>query len=390
MALRRRWRHGLVLLHRYLAFALGGWLVLAGATGALLLYRDPLDRLLNPALLQSRATSVPAVPPTAGAILAATAQRYPGSQVEVLRLPRDARETFRAILRPEGPRGIGRPRVEASFDANDGAWLGERDPQERSLRPVALLATVHDLHHRLLLGSRGKDAVGLAGVAVCLLVLAGLVLAVPRLQWKALWRSLALKRTTGWKRRIYDLHRSAGVVLGLALAMSAGTGALMAYPEQSRLLVGLLSDVRPLPLMPWRGADGAAGSLADADRAIAEARRRFPQARVTEIHFGGNRAAPLQLLLHAPGDAARVGDRRLFFHARSGELLVVRGPPERSAGESFLHWSTALHAGSWSPWVAPASMLLVALLPAWLLATGLCVWWVKRAARRGRGGATGH
>ncbi|MGE0310581.1 MAG: PepSY-associated TM helix domain-containing protein [Lautropia sp.] len=387
----RRGRHLIVLLHRWLALVLGGWFVLAGLTGVALLWRDEIDRLLNPALLEG-ATAGPRMPPER--LPALVQARYPGAMPEVIRMPGTDRAAYRVLLRTDGGRRIGARRVEASFDAVGGQWLGERDPLERSLRPPALMATVHDLHHRLLLGNAGKDVVAVAGLAMVVTILAGLVLAVPRWRWASLRRALGLKLSAGTKRQIYDAHRSAGLVCGGLLLVSAATGVAMAWPEYARDLVGAASPVRALPVVPWRPL--ARAPLAptergpDLARIVERSLAHRPGASITEIHLGGSRDAPVLVYLHAAGDAHRLGDVRTLHRAAGGDLLLAVEPGSRTRGEGLLHWIVPLHAGTWLQGLGRPMMALAGLLPAWMLATGLLVWRHKRAARRGlRAGAPG-
>ncbi len=376
----RRGRHLVVLIHRWLAFVLGGWFVLAGLSGAALLWRDEIDRVLNPALLQGR-TGAPRVQPDR--LPALVQARYPGSMTEVIRLPRTERDVYRVLVRLDGNRRINAQRAEAAFDAVDGRWLGDRDPLERSLRPVALMATVHDLHHRLLMGNPGKDLVAVAGSLMLATIAAGFVLAVPRWRLAALRRAVGVKLAAGFKRKVYDAHRSAGIVLGILLLLSAVTGIALAWPEYARDLVGTLSPVRALPVVPWQPADRLQpGAGPDLARIVETSLAQRPGARITEIHLGGSRDAPVLVYLRGDGDAHRLGDTRVLHHASSGELLLAIDARARTPGEQMLHWMMPLHAGTWLDAIGRPVMLLAGLLPCWMFATGLVVLWHKRAGRR--------
>lgn len=370
----------LVRIHRYTAFAIGAWFVLLGLTGAALVWREEIDRWLNPALLTAPGTADDAA---IVAVHRAAGEVFPGAHVERLYLPSGPDQAVRALLRKEGQRRVGSARMEAMFSPADARLLGTRDPDARSLARAHLMQTVYDLHHRLLLGNGGKDAVGLAGLALVATTLLGLVLAVPRLDRGSLARAFAIKRRAGAKRIVWDLHRAVGMIGAALLLLVGTTGAMMAYPEYARDLVGLASPVRSLPAVPWRPGDAAlAAARPDLASLLATVRRTYPGYRVTEVHVPVRPASPALVYLHRPGDAHRLGDTLVLLHAITGEKLVERSRATRTAGEGLLHWLFPLHSGTAlglpGRWLAFAT----GVLPLWLLCSGLLVWWLKR--RRGR------
>lgn len=375
-----RQRHALVLVHRYAAFLLGAWFALLGLTGAALVFRDELDRWLNPGLL---AGPGPAAGSGIAVVHRAALTGFPGAHVERILVPRDATGSYRVLLRTDGRRRVGSPRLEAMFAGDDGRLLGSRDPDARSLRPEHLLQTIHDLHHRILLGNDGKDAVGLVGVALVLTGLIGIVLGVPRIDGRSLLRAVAVKFRAGTKRVVYDLHRAAGMTAGCLLLLAGGTGAMMAYPEYSRDVIGLVSPVRPMPAVPWRGADAAPSDIApDVPRLVDAMRMAYPAHEVRELHLPVRPTAPVLVYLDAPGDLHRLGDTLVLLHAVTGERLLERSRKTRTGGETVLHWLVPLHGGTafGTPgrWVA----CLAGLLPLWLLCSGLLIWWYKTRPRR--------
>jgi uncharacterized iron-regulated membrane protein len=370
-------RRLLVLAHRYIGLTLGLWFVLLGLTGALLVYRDALDRWLNPALLTSRADG-PLLGPLA--IHRAALAAHPGAHVDRIKLPIELSDAYQVLLRKDARLRVGSPRFEAMFDAVDARALGTRDPDQRSLRPPALLQTIYDLHHRVLLGNSGKDLVGLVGIVLLVAVTFGLVLAFPNLRRASLRRAVTIKLRASGKRALYDLHRAVGVFAAALLFIAGLTGTLMAYPEYARDLVGLASPVRSMPEVPWRTRTEESADFA---LSIANVARQYPTHTIREIHFPPPRGSALLFFyIHHASDIHRLGDTVVVFDAGSGEMLVERSRRTRTAGESLLHWLFPLHSGTAFGTVGKVLAVAAGLALAALFGTGLFVWFTKRNAER--------
>lgn len=374
---RRSVRRWLVLAHRYGAFALGAWLIVLGLTGIALAWRDRLDRWLNPTLLG---------PGEPGAGLATlidvhrAAQRdFPRARIERIRAPDTELLVYRVTLLVDGRRRVGSARLEAFYDPANAALLGSRDPDARALRRTALAATIHDLHHRLLLGNTGKDAVGLVGLALVAMVGAGYLLALPHWRPAALKRAVSIKVGASAKRVVYDLHRAAGVVLGGGLALAGSTGFLLAYPDTARDLARLAAPVRLLPEVPFQVRERSDDDLPSALAALA---RHYPTRNIVEIHLPRERSTLLLAYLRAPGDWHRLGDTVAVIDLRSGQWLTEQSPRERSGGETLLHWLLPMHGGSAFGAAGPYLLTMIGVLPPLLMLSGLWVWLNKRRGAR--------
>ncbi|MCE2971189.1 MAG: PepSY domain-containing protein, partial [Burkholderiales bacterium] len=138
-------------LHLWLGLLLGLWFALVGATGTLLVYREPLDRWLDPELLTARAPGPPLPPQT---IVAAATERF--GHVERIRLPAAPGDVYRLQVRTEPSWRVDIDRLEATFDPATGALLGSRPTEALGLSSPLLLRTLYEFHRNVLLGEPGS------------------------------------------------------------------------------------------------------------------------------------------------------------------------------------------------------------------------------------------
>jgi uncharacterized iron-regulated membrane protein len=328
-------------LHLWLGLLLGLWFALVGATGTLLVYREPLDRWLDPELLTARAPGPPLPPQT---IVAAATERF--GHVERIRLPAAPGDVYRLQVRTEPSWRVDIDRLEATFDPATGALLGSRPTEALGLSSPLLLRTLYEFHRNVLLGEPGSNLVGIAGFALLASAVTGLVLAWPRR--RADWaRLLRINLRAHATRIAFDAHRAGGALAALLLVLATVTGSTLVYTNYAnyaRDLVGLFSRVESFPTVPWRGAppDGPAplGVL------IERAQRAYPQHALVEIRMPTGQWTGYEFPLRAASDIHRQGDTILHVHPASGEVLVERSDATRSAGEAFMHWLHSLHTGS--------------------------------------------
>lgn len=369
----------LATLHRWLGVALGLWFALVGLTGALLVWRDDVDAALNPALFTPR-DSGPALDADRIAELART--QHGLGRVERIRPPDGPGAVYRLQLRA-APSRVESGRLEAFVDPASGALLGARSLEKLSLAPPHALRTLYEFHRNILLGEPGSNFVGIAGFLLMSSAITGAVLAWPR-QWRRLarWRALfAVSWRANITRVLFDLHRAGGTLIAAVLLLTTATGATLVYLNYVRDVVGRLSRVEPIPVLPFR-----AGREADEPLTLTElagrAQAAFPQQRIAEIRLPERGLTGVLFQLRGAGDVHPLGDTIAWLHPVSGEVLAERSSRTRSAGEGFMHWLLPLHVGS--AFGTPGLVLMCAagIAPLLLVGSGLWVWWRKRPGER--------
>lgn len=366
-------------LHRWLGIGLGVWFVLVGATGALLVYREPVDAWLNPTLLRAPQAVDATHPGLDVAAIVEIAQQMPElGRVERARAPEDAHDVYRLQVRPLAGR-VESGRLEALFDPVSGALLGTRSLETMSLRAPDLLRTLYEFHRNVLLGNWGSNIVGVAGLLLLTSVVSGVVIAWPR-RPKA-WRRLVwINMRASATRMAFDLHRSGGILLALLLLLSTLTGATLVYLNYVRDIVGVFSRVESFPVLPWRATvDDEPVAL---DAMLGRVRQAFAAHTMTEIHIPPRGNTGYLVYLRGRDDVHRQGDTIVWVHPMTGEILVERSGRTRSGGESFMHWLFPLHTGSAFGRGGLLAMCLTGAMPLLLVASGLWVWLRKRRGER--------
>lgn len=330
-------------LHRYAGLTMALFLLVQAMTGALLLYRGPVERSLDPAGQISRG---PGPTISAGKAMAAASAAIPGAQVTRLFAPDASRATwFAHMARADGEV------VYATVDPAGGAVLRagglSRFPLEAALQ----------IHYRLLSGRAGMAVVALNGLALLLMAGSGLAYWWPK---RNPAKALAIRWSLSPRLVLRQAHRTLGVVAAAFLVLLSTTGVLLVFPD----LVASGGGVAP-----------AVATAARVDRGLAVAQSAFPGAALRDIRVGGDR---LTFNFHAPERNARAV--HVVAVALPGSRIISATPAQRSPAL----WMPLLpiHTGEFLAPVGPLLWLLVALSLAALAISGPVMWWHAAAQRR--------
>jgi uncharacterized iron-regulated membrane protein len=377
--LRPRWKW----LHRWLGLGLGLWFVLVGLTGALLVWRDALDAWMNPELFGAALPKDGSTALDLDTLLEQARTEHGLGRIERIRLPAAPGQALRLTVRTSSSR-VEAGRAEAFIDPASGALLGQRSLEPRSLAPPHLLRTLYEFHRNVLLGEPGSNIVGVAGLLLLGSAISGSVLAWPRSAGPA-WRRWARLFSVRWRanaaRLCLDVHRSAAAAIVVFLLLSTATGFTLVYLTYVRDIVGRISPVQPIPVLPFRTYAGEQRLLSLGELAQ-HAQARYPARRITEIHLTERGLNGVLFKMHARGDEQASGDTLAWLHPASAELLAERSDRTRSGGEGFMHWLLPLHVGSAFGTPGLVAMSLAGIAPLLLLPTGAWLWWRKRRGPR--------
>ncbi|MFD1103319.1 PepSY-associated TM helix domain-containing protein [Sphingobium olei] len=330
-------------LHRYAGLIMALFLLVQAMTGALLLYRGPVERLLDPAGQASRGHG-PIL--SAGQAMALASVAIPGARVTRLFAPDTSRSTwFAHMARADGEA------VYATVDPAGGAVLRagglSRFPLEAALQ----------LHYRLLSGRAGMAVIALNGLALLLMAGSGLAYWWPK---RNPAKALAVRWSLSPRLVLRQAHRTLGVVAAAFLILLSATGFLLVFPDL---------------FASGGSAPPAVVTAAQVDRELALAQSAFPGAALRDIRIGSNR---LTVNFHAPERNARA------VHVVAVSLAGAHIVSAKPAQASRALWMPLLpiHSGEFLAPVGPPVWLVVALSLAALAISGPIIWWHATAQRR--------
>jgi uncharacterized iron-regulated membrane protein len=377
----RRYRGLWLKLHRYLGLLLGAILVIAGISGSLLVFWQPLDAWLEPSLPAPSAECTRERYQAVPMLLDAAARRAPrAGRLSSIAFPHAEQPLLWLQYSLPKPGADWDDRFDVFVDPCTGAASAARvwDTQHAPWRgPV--MGVVMRLHTSLLLNRPGLWAgnyiLSTSALLLIVSVLSGVYLWWPR---RARWGdAIRIKRGASRERFIYDLHKSVGACAALLLLISLFSG-MHLYEPWHGLINRAVQRVSPSTRY---GAAEPEPTRAETQIApveiVARVYNAFPDALVRSLS-----------LPDAPGRAysaslytGAVWPTTVRIDGYTGKILSVLGPHEASRGDRFLSWLYPLHTGHAFGLPGRIVILLLGLLPGMLYVTGIMRWLQKRRAR---------
>jgi uncharacterized iron-regulated membrane protein len=262
-----------------------------------------------------------------------------------------------------------------------GAWRGTLylDPvsgmeQGRRGENEGFVNLLYGLHSALWMERTGKAVLACAALSYLALCISGLVLWWPR-TWPP---SLRIAWRKGLSRTLFDTHRTCGAVLALALALSIGTGAYLAW----RPIGGWITWLSGAPPTKAPALPPGTGPALPLDELAARARAAFPEGSIGYFLYTPDTDRPLAVRMHVPDDPHPNGRSTVWLDPRSGAVLAKHRWNELDPGTRINSVIYPLHTGELggAPWQAGVAILGLAL--SGLGGSGIWLWWRRRAARR--------
>lgn len=366
---RRSWRRSLVAAHLFLGIILGGLFALIGLTGSFLVFYPEIHRTLNPALALNH-DHVPDI--RYQQVFERLRHEYPQRQGQWrIEAPRSGQQPlFARYLKPEEKDPA---RFAPLVVALDPATL---DVLHSSFWGDDLVTWVYDLHYSLLMGASGKQVVSALGLALFFTLAIGVYLWWPRGRDR-LKKSMP-KIRDGSVKATYDLHTYSGAYGSLLLIVLIVTGVGLATPQWIAPAFAPLSARWSAPAI--ESAPPVTESVRiGADKAIAIARQRFPEAALRWVEAPASATDTYFLRLKQAGEPSdRFPKTYVWVDQFSGEIVAVRDPMQASAADVFFDWLHPLHNGEAFGIAGRIAALLIGILPACLFLTGLVRWRQKR------------
>jgi uncharacterized iron-regulated membrane protein len=383
----RNWRWILVLVHRYVGLSIAGFLVIAGLTGAVLTFEPELDAALNPDLFEAPTPGREHLP--LDALISRVQRADARVAVEAAFIPLESDQT---ILLNVGPRtGVTGLDFDQMFvDPATGAILGRRLWGACCLERQHLIPFLYQVHMTLFLPA-GAGALLMGGVALAWFFdsFVGLALAWPRSRKRGRgWsKVLTFKRSASRFRQMFDLHRLAGLWPWPLLLLSAMTGASINLREELfEPLVAMFSPLSPTGIETPADPSGRTARLGfdDAARIAAKAGAGiFPDPVVAYIsHARSAGVYGVAITERHRNPRNGMGPSWLYIDDQTGRVRGRNVMGSGTSGDVFLQAQLPLHNGRIAGDAGRALMAAFGIAVAALSASGVYLWWRKRAARR--------
>ena len=352
-------------IHLWLGLGLGMLMVLAGLTGALLVWYVEIDRMLHPELAAAGTAGPAAWDRAVPVVRAAFPQRQGPWRIEVTG---QAGSLPLRYYDPAETAGHGHAPLMVWLSP-DGTHILRQDFWGR------YAATwVYDLHYHLQLGPVGGTVLGYAGIALALLLLSGLWAWWPRGTWA---KALRFKRKAARSRKLRDWHKLAGLGGLPLLLLLTVTGVLLALPDETNRLLspafGAPQDTRAPPGRIGRGRDIAPSA------AVVAAMRALPGARPVWIEAPGANAGSYRLRLQGAWDPSpRFPHGYVWIDRETGAVLKVSSVAGGSPLTVLGAWLHPLHDGSAGGPILRMLVTLAGLVPPLLFWTGWQRWRIRK------------
>lgn len=396
-----RMRPALVRLHRWIGLATALFLGVAGITGSLLAFKEELEGLINPRLfIVEAAPGAAMIDPLA--LRDQVQARFPQARVDQVPFPRPgASARFFLWPRPDATEATEArmPALEVGdvfFDPYTGTYLGGRKWGQLLdggvWRRENIVPFIWRLHEALALPHPwGKLFMGVVALLWTLDCFVGVALTLPSrspffARWKPAW---TLKPGASTFRRIFDLHRAFGLWCWLLLLVFAWSSVMLNLrtavyqPLMSQALRFEDTELRPLaqpdyhPRLSWREAHTIGQALLQGEAA----RRGFQIHAQDSLWYRPALGAYLYRSHTARDIRSHGAASDVWIDADTGKMIAIHLERDAAMGNLVSEWLRALHTGRVFD---PVYRVIVAALGvgvAILSATGVWIWWKKRAAR---------
>ncbi len=334
-------------LHRWIALLFAPLLLLQALTGALLLFHDPLTRLIGPEPTNSDGTAA-----STSALVETAQNDWPGFTLSRLYLPATKHDIAFAILDD----GAGAKRYSA-IDPSDAKSLARgsiwRFPLEAALQ----------IHFELLSGALGLAIVTANGVMLCLIAASGTWTWWPG--WGRIVPSLKIRKNIPARLRLTAYHRSIGPLAFALLLFSGATGVLLAVPNFPTSGATPPASVKPVKLN---------GQQIDA--AVSTAQNVYPRAKIRDIRFAAD--ATIKINFFAPRNGSQSVDIATVSVAENRLVSALKAEDNQAS------WLTILPLHSGDKFGLPGRLLLLAEAAAifFLGISGTLAWWRSRKGKR--------
>ncbi len=361
-------RKALFQIHLWSGLTVGLVATVVGLSGAALVFREEIERQLDPS---AHVVAVEEGFATFDQIAAAARVAHPDSRLQSVELDRRPGHAVGVRLTRTGEDGREK-RFTVAVNPHTGTVIGVR----KENRVIVWLA---DLHFYLLAGDTGLKVNGACAGALALLCLTGAIIWFPGRG--KLKRSLTLGK--GRWRVNWGLHNLVGVAACVVLGAVAVTGVYFAFYEAFEKVVYAVAFT-PRPVEPKSVSPVGVTSFVSFEGAVAAARAGIPDGVPTHVYLSPNPEDALSIYVRTPGDWSSYGSSVVWLDARDGRTLRVDDLRQQPLATRFLYGQGPVHFGTFGGLATRILWIPLGLTPGVLFFTGFLMWWRRLVVRRWR------
>ena len=343
--------------HLYLGLTAGLFLVLSGLTGSMIVFRDEIEALIYPELMEVAIRDERA---PVQMVLDAVKQAYPQDRLLSLRMPRTPQQTY--LLKMDDAHGL-----FVYADPYSGEVLGAHRQENTLIGWIVLL------HTELLIGEDGKNILGVSALLLICMCVTGFFLWWPPNGIKNISRGFRIRWAAPWKKLIFDMHRVAGIYAMIFLVIIAFTGVSLVFNKTVAQLTNFVTASPSRPAPPLSDTSGAGRAIPPLDEFLNQADRILP-APTTWINLPQTPQASLVVRKKMPEEFHPNGRSFIHFDQYTSEVLLVENASEAPSGTRIFNTFYPLHTGIIGGLPTRILQVVVGISPLVLFATGFIMW----------------
>lgn len=348
----------LLPLHLWSSLILGLILVVVAVSGALLVFRTPLERRLDPARFTVQPGSARLQPDD---LVARARVAHPAAELESIRFFGDPTAPFLVYFTSKD---------YVHLNPYTGEVLGIRSRYDEGF------GWIEGLHKFLHLEPKvGEPITGYTALVFGLIILSGIVLWWPATR-RALKAGLTINPKLSGRPWNLHLHKALGIYAAVVLLIAVGTGVPISLDWAKNSLYVLTGSEKILdpgpvvsPAGPFVGFDAVARRLGEIMPGAMETYIPLPKKGVLASYV-------------IEGDAPHLLARSyVWFDPDTGAALKTSPYRQAGAGFRLYYWGMALHTGVMGGWVVQIILLLGALAVPVLAYTGTASYFRRKSGR---------
>ncbi|MEH2392108.1 MAG: PepSY-associated TM helix domain-containing protein [Nostoc sp.] len=357
-------------LHRYIGLIVGLIAIIIGLTGSMLVFHDEISEFLLH-------RQIGTITPSGDAYGNPKRERLPvevilnrvkttyanQSGVTIDRIYISAKPNAPAIVVPRKQES---DLAELYVNPYTGVVLGN----SQEIFSERFFSVVYELHYSLLAGKTGYAIAGIAALLMCILSITGILLWPG---WRKLLNGFKIKLDAHPKRVNFDIHKVAGIVTAIFIALTGFTGFCWNFTDFTKPIIYAVTFTRKPASEPISIPVPGKTPLELTDQ-LKTARATFPNAMLGTIYFPGKPEDALSIRFKLPQDDDENGQSYVYLDQYSGKVLRVDNILEMPLGDRVLNSFEPLHYGTFGGIPTRILYVFVGLAPLILFITGFVMW----------------